>query len=116
MSGEPVPIAGKWKTLLRLSRGDELMAIPVYLPGDPTIPAPAVPAVNRTAPLVNEQRYLLREQTGSRDWFASTIDAVLLLVAALWAAAFALAATGIGRRRPVRGPSARRGRPALSPA
>jgi hypothetical protein len=116
MSDESIPIAGKWKTLLRLSRGDELMAIPVYLPADPTIPAPAVPAVNRTVPFVNEQRYLLREQTGSRDWFASTIEVVLFLVAALWAASFVIAATRIGRRPPAREASPRRRRPALSPA
>ena len=116
VSDEAVPIAGKWKTLLRLSRGDQLMAVPVYLPADPTIPAPATAAVNRTAPFVNEQRYLLREQTGSRDWFASTIEAVLLLVAALWASVFVVAATRIGRRPPAR--ATRRGgpRPALSPA
>jgi hypothetical protein len=102
-SDEPVPIVGKWKTLLRLSRGDQMMAIPIYLPVDLSIPAPAVPAVDRTASFNNEQRYLLREQTGSRDWFASLIGGVLLLVAIVWATAFVVTGTRLRRRPPVTG-------------
>ncbi len=52
---EPIPVSGEWKTLVRLHRGRELAGIPVFLPADPAIPAPAVaakPSFNR--PLVDE--------------------------------------------------------------
>jgi hypothetical protein len=95
VSAEPVPVYGKWKTLLRLHRGDQLMAVPIWLPADPPIHAPSVPAVDRTTSFANEQRYLLREQRGGKDWFAVLVDVVLAGVAVLWAWSFAAAATKI---------------------
>jgi hypothetical protein len=41
---EPVPVHGSWKAMVRLHRGDSLVAVPVYLPRDRAIPAPEVPA------------------------------------------------------------------------
>lgn len=40
----PVPMAGTWKTILRVQRGNSLQAVPVYLPADSAIPAPGVRA------------------------------------------------------------------------
>ena len=41
---KPIPVAGDWKTLIRLHRGDQIAGVPVYLPRDEAIPAPEVPA------------------------------------------------------------------------
>ena len=35
---EPMPVGGDWKTLVRLHKGTDLTAAPVYLPEDPAIP------------------------------------------------------------------------------
>ncbi|MBA2626298.1 MAG: hypothetical protein H0U89_11945, partial [Acidimicrobiia bacterium] len=43
-SSEPVPIGGSHKSLLRLHRGGEMMAVPVFLPDDPEIGEPEIPA------------------------------------------------------------------------
>ena len=40
---EPVPVTGEWKTQIRLHDDRSLMAVPVYLPDDPVIPAEGVP-------------------------------------------------------------------------
>lgn len=42
VSARAVPVSGEWKTLLRLYRGDEVMAAPVHLPADPSVGASAV--------------------------------------------------------------------------
>ena len=60
----PLPASGpKWKTLVRLHRGPkDLVAVPVYLPADPDIPAPEIAARSGvTRPFVAEQRLLRRE-------------------------------------------------------
>jgi hypothetical protein len=40
LSQQPVPLGGTWTTLLRLHRGDEVMALPIFLPADAAIGAP----------------------------------------------------------------------------
>jgi hypothetical protein len=88
---KPVPVDGNFKTLLRLHRGSEMMAVPVRLPADAEIGKPEIPAVSRTADFVNERRYLLRETHGGAAWFAVLIDGLLVLVAIAWITAFVLA-------------------------
>jgi hypothetical protein len=62
VSSRPVPVTGSWKTMVSLQRGNEVMAVPVYLPADPQIGAPAVPAVpERTERFVRNTAILLRE-------------------------------------------------------
>jgi hypothetical protein len=59
---KPIPVHGEWKALLRLHRGDSLQGVPIYLPGDPAIPAAEVPAERsfmRT--FVPDKRLLQRE-------------------------------------------------------
>jgi hypothetical protein len=87
---KPVPVNGNYKTLLRLHRGSEMMAVPVRLPADPEIGKGEVPAVDRRAPFVNERRYLLRETHGGAAWFAIVVDTFLALVAIAWITAFAV--------------------------
>lgn len=110
-SDTPVPIDGRWKTLLRLHRAGELMAVPLYLPADPAIEAAEVPAIDRDAPFEVEQKYLLRETREGNAWLSPIIHGFLVAMIGLWAVAFAVAA----RRSPVdraTGPPARpRARP-----
>ena len=61
----PLPVHGDWKTLVRLHRDRSIVALPIYLPKDDAIPAPAVPASARfERPFVLEQNILQREQKG----------------------------------------------------
>jgi hypothetical protein len=59
---EPIPVHGTWKTLIRLQRDNYVAGLPVYMPEDSAIPAPAV---NATAsferPFVDETQILQRE-------------------------------------------------------
>ncbi len=99
---EPIPVTGEWKTLVRLHRGRELAGIPVYLPADPAIPAPAVPAqpsFNR--PLVDETTILQRElKDDVPGWLWGAASLIVLLISI----SFVLA-LGWGTSRLARGAS-----------
>jgi hypothetical protein len=59
----PLPVHGDWKTLIRLQRGRSITAVPVYLPQDPAIPAPALAAPKRfDRSFVLERHILQRER------------------------------------------------------
>jgi hypothetical protein len=98
-SDGPVPRSGANKTLLRLHRGHQMMTVPVYLPADPEIGEPEVPAVDRTVPFARETRYLLRETKSGAAWFAWVVYGLLAVVAACWLTGFALATGWRGVRR-----------------
>ncbi len=62
-TSEPLPANGTWKTLLRLQRGNTVAGMPIYLPADSAIPAPAVkakPSFERS--FTDETQILQREQ------------------------------------------------------
>lgn len=90
-SASPVPVDGYWKTLLRLHRGDEMMAVPVYLPADPANDLPLIPAEDRTQRFEPERRYLLRETHEGSGWLSPLVHGGLVAVCALWALAFVVA-------------------------
>jgi hypothetical protein len=90
-SSEPVPVDGHWKTLLRLHRGAEMMALPIYLPADPSIDAAEIPAEDRTMAFGSEKTYLLRETHPGNGWMSPAVHLSLLAVCALWALAFVTA-------------------------
>jgi hypothetical protein len=94
-----VPVGGNWKSILRLHRGAELSAIPIWLPADSEIGAPEVSIVDRTEKFVGEQQILLREQHPGAAWFSYLVYGLLVVVAVAWVTAFAL--TGRLIRRPV---------------
>jgi hypothetical protein len=100
---KPVPVSGRWKTMLRLHRGAEMMAVPIYLPADPEIDEPEVPAVDRRGPFVAEQRFLLRETKSGPGWYAVVAYILIAGIAGLWIASIGLAAVHIPRRRPTTG-------------
>jgi hypothetical protein len=103
---QPVPVYGKWKSMLRLENGRGVRAVPVYLPSDPAIPAKEVPATAHfTRPFVRDKKILQREAVGGATWLATPAYLLLLAIAAVW-----LVSLGWGLRRlertagaPVRG-------------
>jgi hypothetical protein len=99
VSAEPVPITSRWKTLVRLHRGGELMAAPVYLPADPDIDEPEVPAVDRVVALSDEKEFLLRETTDGDARFGYLIYGLLAVMGLVWIAAFAVTAAKVAEPR-----------------
>src|SRR3989475_10370778 len=83
----PIPIAGgHWKSMVALGKGKWNMAAPIYLPADPFIHSPAIPAVpERNVAMVRNTTLLLREAHGGPAWpsqlgFAGLGLSVALLV------------------------------------
>ncbi|MCA1694245.1 MAG: hypothetical protein LC749_05660, partial [Actinobacteria bacterium] len=84
VSSRPLPVAGDWKTMVGLQRGDEVMAVPVYLPADPEINAPAIAALpQRHAVFVRNTALLLREQHAGPTWPAVAGYSALAAMVAL---------------------------------
>jgi len=85
-----VPVTGSWKSMVSLQRGDEVMAAAVYLPADPEIGAPAVPALaERATPFVRNTEILLRETKDGPAWPSLLAYGGVALVAAIWVGLFA---------------------------
>src|SRR3546814_18762661 len=99
-SDQAMPVDGLWKTILRLHRGAEMMAAPIYLPADPEIDEPAIPAVDRTVPFSSEKEFLLRETTDGNGWLSPVVHLSLAAVCALWAASFVVAVRHLAPTRP----------------
>ncbi len=102
-TADPVPIDGNWKTMVRLHDGSALMALPLYLPADPAIPAPAVPArAAFTRSFVDETQILQREQTGGGPLLVviaySVVIGITLALLALLAFSLHRLSFGPGRR------------------
>jgi hypothetical protein len=95
-STKPVPAYGEWKTLLRLHEGNALLGVPVYLPEDTAIPAPAVKAEPRfTRPFVDETKILQRElKDDVPAWTTVAASLVVLLISLSFILALAW---GLGR-------------------
>ena len=96
-SERPVPVGGRWKTIVRIQKGTAMASVPVWFPADPAIRKAEIPAVDRTMPFALEQRYLLREQHGGAAWFGIAVFALLACVAVLWVGAFVVAAAQVSK-------------------
>lgn len=97
-SARPVPLGGGWKTMVSLQRNDEVMATPVYLPADPEIEAPEVPAVpERRAQFERNTKVFLREAHPGPAWVSASAYGGLAAVVAVWLALFALCASRAAR-------------------
>ena len=82
-----VPISGEWKSLIRLHTGSAIVAVPVYLPADPAIPAPEVPAeATVTRPFVPDKTILLREAKDTPAWFSWVGYGILGVIVIIWIA------------------------------
>jgi hypothetical protein len=100
-TAEPVPVYGDWKANVRLHTGDAILAMPLYLPEDPGIPArevPAEPRFERSFQLDHE--VLRREERGAAPWLTGAAYGVLAAVALAWLAAIVAAVTRLERVGP----------------
>jgi len=98
-SSKAVPVVGRWKSTVSLLRGSQVMAAPVYMPADPAIGAPALPALaERRTPFVRNTKLLLREAHPGPAGAAVAAWSGLALLVALWVALMAVTArrTGAG--------------------
>lgn len=86
-----VPLTGPGKSVLRLHRSDQLMAIPLRFPADPEIGKPAIEPVSRRAAFEAETGYLLREQRPGAQGFAYVVYGLDVLILLSWSAALVLA-------------------------
>ncbi|HEX2161936.1 MAG TPA: hypothetical protein VHF88_08975 [Thermoleophilaceae bacterium] len=93
---EPIPVHGNWKSMIRLQRGNAIDAAPIFLPDDPAIPAPEVPAPAQfTREFVPDSEVLQREQ---KTDVAGTLTAIAYsVVAAIALSLLALLAWGLHR-------------------
>jgi hypothetical protein len=86
---KPIPVHDGWKAMIRLQRGDGLVAVPIYLPFDRAIPAPEVPATaSFTRDFRSDRELLQRERkegvSGSLTAAAyATVLAIAISLAAL---------------------------------
>jgi hypothetical protein len=96
-SATPLPITGSAKTLVRLHRGSEVMAVPVYMPADPEIGASEVPAVDRTATFQRDSRLLMRESHAGSPWPARIIFGTQAAIVAVWIGVIGLVAWLVAR-------------------
>ncbi len=99
-ASQPLPVGGDWKAMVRLHRGAEMMALPVFLPADAESGAVEIPAEDRTAPFEGEGQYLMREHDFENGPFAAAVYALLALVALLWIGTYTWAAARIWRLPP----------------
>ena len=96
---EPIPVTGSWKSMVSLLRGDQVMAAPVYLPADPEIGAPEIPALPvRDVAFVRNTTLLLREQHPGPAWPAVLAYSGLAVLVALFVALIAYTAVRISAR------------------
>ncbi|MGH2906213.1 MAG: hypothetical protein ACRDKI_05525 [Solirubrobacterales bacterium] len=87
----PVPVFGKWKTVMRWHNGDRLIGMAIYEPRDDAIPAAEVPATpSFTRELSSDRKILQRESKVEGTWvpllgyFAILAIALLLLTSLAW--------------------------------
>ena len=94
-STTPVPVYGKWKTLLRLATVGSLQALPVYLPADPAIPAKGVPATAHfTRSFQPDKKVLQREAVGGSPALQKAAYIALGVIGLIW-----IGAVSFGLRR-----------------
>jgi hypothetical protein len=99
----PIPVDGDWKAQLRLQTGRHVLGVPVRLPADDAIPAPAVPPTSGERAFVPDRTLLQRERKGDvPGWLWGTASAVVLALAAAFLGALAWGLGRVGRRE--RGP------------
>jgi hypothetical protein len=100
VSSQPVPITGRWKTMVALNRGNEVMAAAVYMPADPEIGASEIPAVaERRVFFVRNTELLLREAHQGPALPATLAYTGWAASVAVWIALMAVTATTIARKR-----------------
>ncbi len=105
VADEPLLMTGRAKSLLRLHRGAEMMAIAIRLPADPKYDLAEVPAEDRRSRFVAEQRFLQREADRPVGWFAILVYALAVGLALAWIVSFAVACNRVRQRTPASAPA-----------
>jgi hypothetical protein len=79
LSRDRMPVAGTWKTFVRLHRGSEMRAIAVHMPADSAIPAPEVPARAEVTRAFSGDRTLLQRErkADTPAWLFSAASAAV---------------------------------------
>ncbi len=98
-SAGAVPAYGDgWKTMLRLQTGRSVSALPIYMPADAAIPAPAVSAPAAfTRPFEPDVRAFQREQKQGVPGYLKLIG--YLVVALIWSTMVAIVCWGLAKVR-----------------
>jgi hypothetical protein len=78
---KPIPVHAGWKALLRVQRGDALVAVPLYMPEDRAIPAPEVPAAASFTRAFQPDVELLQRERKQDVAAALTVGAYLTVLA-----------------------------------
>jgi hypothetical protein len=87
---EAVPVGGQWKTMVRLHNEGYLVALPIYMPRDPAIPADEIPARERfRRAFFPDKELLQREAITTNSALQQAAYGVLAAIAIAWIAAFA---------------------------
>jgi hypothetical protein len=104
---QPIPLHGDWKTLLRIHDGRTLTAVPIYLPADSAIPAPAITADDgRTRSAVPEITILQRERKDGGLVLWTIANLVVLACTLTLIAAMSWGVARYSRRAAARDPHA----------
>jgi hypothetical protein len=96
---EPVPVHGEWKAMIRLHTGSSILALPLYMPDDPAIPARGIPApAHFDRAFQVDHEVLRREERGAASWLTGAAYGALAVIALAWLAAIGAAVTRFERR------------------
>jgi hypothetical protein len=122
-TSEPLPVDGSWKALIRVHQDDALLGLPIFLPKDPAIPAPEVPAnAGFQRQFIDETEILQRELKDDVPGYLAIIAylivgaIVLSLIVLLGWVLRRLGGTGDEPRRPAAAGRAQRVRTREAPA
>lgn len=100
---EPLLLAGRAKSLLRLHRGAEMMTVAIRLPADEAYDLPEVPAEDRTTRFVSEQQYLQREAAPDLSALAVLVLMLVVFLTVSWVGSYAYAGSRIRAAAPEAG-------------
>jgi hypothetical protein len=109
---KPIPAYGDWKATLRMQTGRSVLAVPLYMPADPAIPAPKVPAPSHfTRTFVSDKQVLQREsKKGVPTILTTAAPLVVLSIALTLMLILSFGLARLGHREPrERRPRPRRG-------
>lgn len=83
-STRALPVYGKWKTMVRLHRGNSIVGLPVYAPRDTAVPLPGFAAPARfERPFYSDKELMQREARTQETWVWNTGYGVVLSLALL---------------------------------
>jgi hypothetical protein len=116
-SRQPLPVHDDWKAAIRMHNGHTLLAVDLYAPADPAIPAPGTPVEASFTRALEPDRVLLQRER-KRDvpgWLFTTgvLATMALILAFLVLLGMGVSRYARGPRRAEPGPEPTPGRPRL---